>query len=82
MVAEWDGGGGQDGVEGRDLLADEMVFRFGVERGFVCLEVVVPPSLALDVLWRGDDGAVGWCMNDGGHDGCGEGITRCGRVEV
>ena len=82
MVAEWDGGRGQDGVEGRHLFANEMVFRFGVQRSLVCPEVVVPPSLALDVEWRLYDGAVCWCMNDGGHDGSGEWITRCGWVEV
>jgi len=81
-VAEGDRGRGQDGVERRDLLADEVVFGLCVERGLVCPEVVVPPPRALDVQRRWRDGHVCWCMSDCGHDGGGKGKACCGRVEV
>ena len=45
----------------------------------------MPPARALDVERGGHAGVVvGWCrrVNDGGHDGSGERIARCGWVEV
>lgn len=81
-VVEGDGGRGQDGVERRDLLADEMVLGLCVERGPVCLEVGVPPPLALDVGRGRRGGGTGRCMDDSGHDGGGEGEACRGGVEV
>jgi hypothetical protein len=81
-VVERDGGRAQDGVERRDLLADEMVLCFCVQRGLVRLEVVVPPPFAFEVLRSRRDGDVGRCVDDGGHNGGGKGEACSGRVEV
>ena len=82
-VVERDGRRGEDGVEGRDLLAHEVVFGLGGERGVVGGEVGVPPPPALDVRRRGrDGGAGGGGVDDGGDDGGGEGKAGRGRVEV
>jgi len=53
---------GQDGIERRDLLADEMGFCFGVEGGPVCPGVVVPPPRDR-VRWMfSSAGATGMCV--------------------
>ena len=87
LVADGDGGRGEDGVERRELLAHEVVLGLGGERRAVCGEVGVPPPRPLGVGRRRRDGRAHTrcgCMDDGGDDGDGggEGEACGGRVEV
>ena len=81
-VAERDGRRGQDGVEGCDLLMDEMVLCLCVERGLVGVQVGVPPPLALDVERRRRGGDVRRCVDNRGHNGRRKREAGPGRVEV